>query len=306
MEFILLCLMCWSKACRPYARALWPWAMSVIIVEFCEGLSWPYVIDLSDRLENQVKCPLLNSVLTQIIFGAVYCQPLALTNFALRTPPGMKHPHRNELNLLRLLSLLFLLGMCAAHTVTFLTDAEDRVYELDGHGAVVLPRGWSYATTCAYKGPQGNQVWQAAWANRFRDILPNAFTYLLNGAVAICLLYDKIEAMAWLLFMALFVIASSVYWLWFAGSTWCFYGLLIFVFYTVFPNIKERYSICAVPSWYDLLPCWRSSCAPDVESDSIAKPKCLMLPCHLVSTPQTEFSDEQGTAASQHCTACMK
>lgn len=298
--------MCWSKASRPYARALGPWAMSVITVEFCEGLSWPYVIDLKDRLANQVQCPFVNSVLTQIILGAVYCQPLALSTFALRTPPGMKHPHLRELNLLRLLSLLFLLGMCAAHTLTFLTDTKDRVYELDGDGAVVYPRGWSYATTCTYKGPHGNQLWQAAWANKFRDILPNAFTYLLNGAVAILLLCDKVEAIAWMLFMALFVIASSVVWLWFTGSTWCFYGLLIFSFYTVFPQIKERYDIRTVPFWYDLLPHQQSSLDLDVEGDQVRKPKCIMLPCYLVSTSQDDVPKEQPEASSHHCTDCTK
>lgn len=263
IEIFLLSLMWASKACRPYARALWPLAITVITVEVCEGFAWPYVIDLAHRMANSVQCPLINTVLTQTMLSVVSLQPLFWSSFAQHTPLGAKHPHLKELNLLKGFAVMFFLAWCITCAATFIMDAGDRVYEVDGHGTPLFPKGWSYATTCAYKGPHGHQLWQAATSNKFRDIAPNSLTYFGISAAAIFFMYDKVETIAWMIFFALFAVMFAAWNGGEAGSTWCFSGILIFVFYVVFPNVKERLRINAVTSWSDFLPCQRLSCELD-------------------------------------------
>merc|ERR1712113_458682 len=93
-----------------------------------------------------------------------------------------------------------------------------------------------------------------AFGNRFSDVLPNTFTYTVNLLIAILLVYDKIEAIALTLFFSLYV---TLFFAWNggeAGSTWCFSGILCFVFYVVFPHLKVYFGIPAVTSWSEMLP----------------------------------------------------
>lgn len=254
VEVSLVCIMWASTVTRPYARRLTLLILTVLTVEFCEGLSWPYVLDMSNRMANAVQCPLPNIILTTIATVAVFLQPLLACRFAMCAPLGAVHPHKAELRLLLILSAIFFFSACTSFVLTMSTHEEDRVYQVDGRGAVAFPRGWSYATTCAYKGPHGHQLWQWAFGNRFSDVLPNTFTYNVNLLIAILLVYDKIEAIALTLFFSLYITMVFAWNGGEAGSTWCFSGILCFVFYVVFPHLKVYFGIPAVTSWSEMLP----------------------------------------------------
>mmetsp|Transcript_1152 Transcript_1152/g.4767 ORF Transcript_1152/g.4767 Transcript_1152/m.4767 type:complete len:292 (+) Transcript_1152:98-973(+) len=253
-ELLLLAAVWAFRDSRPYARSFTPLAATVVFAEICEGLIWPHVQTFGSRLENSPECPWLNFLLTQAMLMAVQVQPVAICFLAKRTPLGSQHAQTKELHLLSSIAWAMAGLYWIAQGVTFATDANDRVYHVYGNGSVVTPAGFSYATTCSYRGPHEHLLWQAGLTNRYSDFFPNAFAYFGVWIAAITMVHDKIEATFLMFVVAIF---GSLLLAWNggeAGSVWCWTGILPFIFYAVFPHLKARFKIPDVVSWSSMMP----------------------------------------------------
>jgi len=241
--------------CRPYAMALTPTALTVITVELSEGLSWPYVQSLQERLNLSPNCPTANMVWTTVLYLAVMCQPLSASLLASRTPPGVEYEFKQAMTVIRVLSVMNVLGVVLAMVLTFARPVEARPHLVNGLDKAAFPWGLYYITTCAYEGPHGHQMWQIANASDFTDLMPNLFAYFSVGLVGLPLFYDKWESIFWACFVAVFGALRLAWNAGEAGSLWCWTGLAMFTFYLVFPYVKSALGLPTVTSWSYFLPC---------------------------------------------------
>mmetsp|Transcript_1860 Transcript_1860/g.4040 ORF Transcript_1860/g.4040 Transcript_1860/m.4040 type:complete len:290 (+) Transcript_1860:23-892(+) len=248
----LTAIWCMPKT-RPYAKTLTPLAITVIIVELFEAVSWPYVVDLDDRLAHRLDCPLVNAILTQVLALNVDLQPFACAIIAYRTPPGVEHPHVGEIRMIGVLGMVYFLAKVLSVVVTLATDPNDRPREVDSYGTLYGATSMDYITACAYKGSNGHQLWQVATSSSYRDIFPGLFSYFSIMIAAFLFVYDKVEAVFWVGFVALFFAMAGPLGPE-AGSMWCWSGMLLFTFYTVFPHVKDLLQVPVVTSWWDFLP----------------------------------------------------
>lgn len=217
LEASLLVLVWVLRPSCPYAPYVTLLLLTVIVVEFSEAMSWPHVV--ADIGDWDAQCPHLNTAFTQLAFTAITLQPLGVVLQAWRMPAGMEHPRKRELWLLA----LFAVVACCWCNVKLYTSS---------------------MTTCAYKGPNGHQVWRFA-DNWF-------FSPLVYIPPFTCFLffYDKLEALlAGCGFFGSFVFCVFYFGYDEAGSTWCFTGVLIHIGYIIGPHLKAQYQIADVTSW---------------------------------------------------------
>lgn len=193
-------------------------------------------------------------LLTTISGIVINIQPAFIVFLAMRTPGNVEHPNAKELGLVKTLAWITFFSTCANFVLTFATKEEDHMFLVRRDGTVPFPKALGYATTCAYKGPHGHQLWQWAWTNTYSELLPNDYPYFLVQATALALMYDKIEATCFFAFLSLFFLLVVAGWsVGEAGSVWCWSGILLHVFYLLFPHLKNRFSIPSITTWRGLL-----------------------------------------------------
>lgn len=256
VEVFLLCLMWHLEKSREYT-AITPVLVSVIVVEFSEAVVWyAGVPSLDQRLAHSLECPVLNQYFTTIAAFAVMTQPISMVLYAYTTYS------REAVNGETLTPLgMYLLFLGTANFVSFgikyvMTQLfiDEAIYAVPAavffsENATVLqqnPGVYGYTISCSYHGEHGHLFWQWGVGPTDSPFQPNyMFIYAVSLFSAIFLIADAWEGLFFAAFFSMYFSFAIAWGVPEAGSTWCWTGTLVHLFYVVYPNFLK-----------DMLPQW--------------------------------------------------
>lgn len=262
VEAVLITLVCILPACKPYRWHAVPLLLSPWLVEVAEIFMHLHPEPLESRLEDSPSCHPVNTGSLLVASFVITLQPLLGTHMAKRTEDGNPSIHTTEIALIQKLGIAFVVCFWFGVSLTYLTPIDDRLvshrwgapYTADNE-----PITYYYFITCAYNGPNGHLMWQIAYASQYQEMFPNAFFYMFLLCWTAYRFYDKVEAVCLYLFMGLYFGMILAWNMGEASSTWCWSGVLLDVFYVVYPHVKQWREWKTVTDWCELLP---SICLP--------------------------------------------
>jgi len=255
----------------PESRKYWriaPILLTIIAVEAAEAAIWKTGVEPKiSRLSYHDTCPVTNRFMMWIIIMAVAVQPIFSSWYVFKA--SMLRGSNRNLQVEKyslLLGYLIFVGILNAGSILIrliLAEASPDTFKIiiplkeltEGSGYTnanstdnileKYPNSLIYSESCAYVGDNGHLHWQ--WGLTYAKYAPNyIFIYLLIGSTSgyyLYILVDKIEAVIWVFFFLLLFL-----WVVLLGdaegsSMWCWSGILIHLFYLVYPHMSHIVNI---------------------------------------------------------------